>query len=96
MEAARGYRDVAASHGADSERVDGAHGVEDTPAEGDPVAPVRIGEGIGADDPRAVKHDQITPAEFFEQGPDGRRTQPCALRKRACGRSSPAFEVELE
>jgi len=49
----------------DAERVDRAHGIENTSVQRDPMARVLVGEGIGTDDPLAVEHDKVAPAEFF-------------------------------
>src|SRR6266581_4044638 len=66
------------------------------PVECDPVARLLSGEGIGADDPLAVEHDQVATAELFEQSPDGRLVQPRSLRKRTRGRGTFVFGAELE
>src|SRR5229473_3440015 len=91
MAAARGYCDVATGHGADAERIDRAHCVETTSVQCDPVACVPVSEGIGADDPFVIEHDEVATAELLEQRLNGCLAQSCTLRKRAWGRSSSVF-----
>jgi hypothetical protein len=64
--AARGDRDVLVGHGANAERVNRAHRIDNAPAQRDPVARVLVREGIGADDPLAVENDQVASTEFVQ------------------------------
>ncbi len=93
--AARDDRDVLVGHSADAERVDRAHRSKSASVQCDPVAGVAVGEGIRADNHVAIEYDEVATAELFEQRTDGFLAQPRTLGKRAWGRGSPVFGVEL-
>jgi hypothetical protein len=57
MAATRAYGDVATGRGADAERVDRAHGVENASVQGDVVACVPISKGISADDSLTIENN---------------------------------------
>jgi hypothetical protein len=96
MAAARIYPDVVTGHGADTERIDRAHGIEDAAIQDDPMACVPVAEGVGADNALAIENEQVATKEILKQRANGRLAYPRALGKRAHGRGSSVFGVELK
>lgn len=84
--AVRCDRDVVVGHGADAERVNRAHRIENAPVQRHSMPGVPVGEGIGADDPLAIEHDKVAVAELLEERLDRCLAQPHTPGERFWGR----------